>query len=260
MSAEKVSVSKVIETGTPNEFIGDLTIQYQSDGLVRSLRSLTIPIIFAVDPNQGSPETRPIVQCGAYSDVTDQLMGIGSELMGIGYELTRLNTEIENIRTEENEREEEIRRLIAANSPDTPLEIPINTDTPAPPNQDTEEEEEEEEACLTKCTGSHDGLPVGVRLGGTYSVGTVVQVTKCDKTYSNGEYSVVIVEQKFKCIPKHRVLYLGWRCPTWKRESYHRGEPCNEEKKLFPRGLYTDFKVPRSSRTDFFDKGMERVG
>ena len=89
MSAEKILISKIVETGTPNEFIGDLTIKYRPDGLVRTLNSLTIPLILTVDPSHSTLEDKPILQCGAHTDVSDRIAKLDLRL-------TELITNLEN--------------------------------------------------------------------------------------------------------------------------------------------------------------------
>ena len=123
MVVEKVLVSKIIETGTDNEFIGDLTVQYQSDGLVRALQPLTIPLIFTVnpDPGSGTSTSRPILQCGAYTDVSDRLadveLAVGS-ITGLANQISGLTSRVTALE----------------NRPTSTPRPPTTTYTPRPPS------------------------------------------------------------------------------------------------------------------------------
>ena len=80
LGAQSVKVSQIFDTGTPNEFKGDLQVMYQSQSTVTPLRPLFIPILFTVDPNQGTENARPISDCGVKTDLSTRLTDLDNRI------------------------------------------------------------------------------------------------------------------------------------------------------------------------------------
>ena len=80
LGAQSVKVSQIFDTGTPNEFKGDLQVMYQSQSTVMSLRTLSVPVLFTVDPNQGTENARPISDCGVKTDVSTRLSDLDDRI------------------------------------------------------------------------------------------------------------------------------------------------------------------------------------
>ena len=80
LGAQSVKVSQIFDTGTPNEFKGDLQVMYQSQSTVMSLRTLSVPVLFTVDPNQGTENARPISDCGVKTDVSTRLADLDDRI------------------------------------------------------------------------------------------------------------------------------------------------------------------------------------
>ena len=60
---KSVKITNIVSTGTSNEYSGNLTIDYDKKKLVRGLLPTTVALIFSIDPNSGTPATRPIKAC-----------------------------------------------------------------------------------------------------------------------------------------------------------------------------------------------------
>ena len=80
LGAQSVKVSQIFDTGTPNEFKGNLQVMYQSQSTVMSLRTLSVPVLFTVDPNQGTENARPISDCGVKTDVSTRLADLDDRI------------------------------------------------------------------------------------------------------------------------------------------------------------------------------------
>ena len=78
LEVESVKVSQIVETGTPNEYVGDLIVVYKSD--IRVIKPLSVPLLFTVDPNAGSSSRRPILFCGANNDYTERMTQLLQEM------------------------------------------------------------------------------------------------------------------------------------------------------------------------------------
>ena len=103
LKVESVKVSNIMETGTPNEYFGDLIIAYKGENLVRALRPLEVPLQFTVTPPSDPSDSseRPITLCGANTDVGDQISALTLELGNHNLQIIDQNQrilEIENIK------------------------------------------------------------------------------------------------------------------------------------------------------------------
>ena len=68
-------MSGIKDTGVDHNFVGDLTIHFSQDGLLRALNPIEVSILFEVDSTSGAPDTAiPIKACGAY-DKDSALLG-----------------------------------------------------------------------------------------------------------------------------------------------------------------------------------------
>ena len=65
-------VSSIKDTGTTDEFKGNLTFNIKSS--IRGLNALVIPLIFTVDSTSGTASARPIKSCGAYDSTIQDLL------------------------------------------------------------------------------------------------------------------------------------------------------------------------------------------
>ena len=53
---------------------------YQSQSTVMALRTLSVPVLFTVDPNQGTENARPISDCGVKTDVSTRLADLDNRI------------------------------------------------------------------------------------------------------------------------------------------------------------------------------------
>ena len=91
--ANTVKVSEIKETGSPDEFLGELTIQFHKDNLVRHLKPLTIPLMFIVDSTSGLANARPIKNCGVY----ELNSGFSTQVAGFAEDLEILQTTVNGL-------------------------------------------------------------------------------------------------------------------------------------------------------------------
>lgn len=73
LTASTIKVSKIKDTGVADNYVGDLTIHFSQDGLIRALNPIEVSMLFTVDPNDPA-NARTILTCGAY-DKDSALLG-----------------------------------------------------------------------------------------------------------------------------------------------------------------------------------------
>ena len=90
---------------------------------------LTVPLVFTVDPTQGTPNARPIELCGAYEDNSGLLAIVSGLRSDLNQETADRSTADDNINTRLGELE--TRLLILEDN--NPSSTPPDQDTPQPP-------------------------------------------------------------------------------------------------------------------------------
>ena len=66
LRVDSVKVSHIKKTGTKDLYFGNLIVGFDNNRQVRSLRPISIPLLFSVDSNLGTDTARPIRACWGY--------------------------------------------------------------------------------------------------------------------------------------------------------------------------------------------------
>ena len=97
LQAQSVKVSNIKETGTANEYLGQLTVVYEPASTVRTIRPLTVPLRFSVAPGGEEPTEATIISCGVDIDVSSEVADMEARIKENEETIAELRNEVLSI-------------------------------------------------------------------------------------------------------------------------------------------------------------------